>query len=238
MKSSIPSTMTIFASSLILAFGSIVFVRLVYAPAEEARTMTVTTLASSANPVGADHDIVLTASVHLHGVPVRAGIVRFYDETNRWLLGAADVSSPTIVISGLAPGARAIRADYSGVFRNGENIARPSSSAPLSLDVLVSSQVELSVSRDLAGYGRLMTVTASVKARSDQPGGNVTFKAGDRIIATRMLDGSGRAAFVTSALDEGPDVISAEYHGDRTFAPAAASIRLSGGDRTGRQALR
>lgn len=238
MKSSIPSTSTILASSLILAMGSMVFVRLVYAPAEEARTMTVTTLSSSANPADTGHDITLTASVHLHGIPVRTGIVRFYDETNHWPLGTADVASPSIAVSGLSPGVRAIRADYSGVLRHGENIARPSSSALLRLDVLMSPQVVLAVSRDTGGHGQLMTVAARVTGKSDQPGGNVTFKAGNRIIATQMLDGGGRATFVTSALDESSDVITAYYHGDRAFAPAAASVELNGGGRAGLRAPR
>lgn len=238
MKSSFPSSATVFASSLILAFGSIIFVRLVYAPAEEARTKTVTTLLSSHNPAGTAHRVTLTASVHLHGVPVGAGTVRFYDETNRWLLGVADVSAPSIAISGLTPGVRAIRAHYSGVFRHAVNVARPSSSAPLMLDVRVSPNIGLTAFRDWGGQNGLVAVTALVNAQADRPGGSVTFKAGGRIIATQMLDGSGRAVFVTSALDEGSHLIAAEYHGDGAFAPASGTVYVSGVSHSARHALR
>lgn len=238
MKSSLPSTMTIFASSLILAFGAIVFVRLVYAPVEEARTATVTTLVSSANPAGTAASFTLTASVQLHGVAVRTGNVRFYDETNRWLLGVADVTSPTITVMGLSPGVRTIRADYSGVFRHGANIARPSSSPPLTQTVLVSPDVLLSVLPDPGGDSRLITIKAVVKARSAQPTGSLTFRSGGQVLATRMLDHAGKAAFVTSALDGGSHLISADYHGDELVAPASASLHVLQGDRADRQALR
>lgn len=238
MKSSLPSTMTIFASSLILAFGSIVFVRLVYAPVEEGRTATVTTLTSSANPAATAAGFTLTASVHLHGVAVRTGTVRFYDETNRWLLGVADVASPTITVSGLAPGARIIRADYSGVFRNGANIARPSSSPPLTQTILVSPDVLLSVVPDAGGDSRLITLKASVRAGSAPPSGSVTFRSGGQVLATRMLDHFGKAQFMTSALDGGSHLISADYHGDNAVAPGSASLHVMHGDRADRQALR
>lgn len=238
MKSSLPSTMTIFASSLILALGSIVFVRLVYAPVEEGRTATVTTLMSSANPAGTGGGFTLTASVQLHGVAVRIGNVRFYDETNRWLLGVVDVALPTITVAGLSPGVRTIRAHYSGVFRNGANIARPSSSPPLTQTVLVSPDMLLSVLPDAGGDSRLITIKASVKARSAQPAGSVTFRSGGQVLATRMLDQAGKATFMTSALDGGLHLISADYHGDEVVAPASASLHVMHGNRADRQALR
>ena len=238
MKSSLSSNMTIFASSLILAFGAIVFVRLVYAPVEEARTTTVTTLISSANPAGAAAGFTLTASVQLHGAAVLTGNVRFYDETNRWLLGVVNVASPTLSVSGLSPGVRTIRAHYSGVFRNGANIARPSSSPPLTQTVLVSPEVLLSVLPNAGGDSRLITIKAAVKAGSAQPLGSVTFRSGGQVLATRMLDHAGKAAFVTSALDGGSHLISADYHGDELVAPASASLHVLQGDRADRQALR
>ena len=238
MKSSVPSAATVFAVSLIMAFGGIAFIKAVYAPAEEARVATVTTLSSSQNPSGTADAFTLTASVRMHGEPVRVGSIRFYDETNRWLLGVADASSPVISVSGLSPGRRVIRAEYSGLFRHGANITRASVSSPLTQTVLLTPQVLLSVVPNAGGDQRLITIEATVNARSAHPQGSVTFRAGGQVLATRMLDRSGKASFVTSVLEGGPHLLSADYSGDDAVAAASASLHTMRGDRADRQALR
>ncbi len=216
-----------------MALSAIIFIRLIHGPGEDPRHMTVATLQSSANPAGTSDSITLTASVHRDGTKVETGSVRFYDETGRWLLGIADASSPSIVVAGLTPGAHVIRAHYSGVPEHATYAVRPGVSAPLTQLILVSPKVALSVMRESGTHSPIMTLIATVSAKPDQPAGSITFRAGERVLATRTLDQGGRATFITSALDDGEHALTAEYHGDdRLFAQAAATIHIRHGGAT------
>lgn len=230
MTTSSLSPATISESLIIFALSAIILVRLVHGPAEEARHMTVTTLHASANPTGTSDRTTLTASVRQNDVGLHNGTIRFYDETDRWLLGIADASSPSIVISGLKPGVHTLRAHYSGVPDHATYSSRPSVSEPLMLAVLVSPKVALSVLPEVGTQSGLVTVTATVKAR-DIPTGSVTFRTGEKVLAKQTLDQNGRASFITSALEDGVNHITAEYQGDGVFAPAAASIHVRHGIR-------
>ncbi len=232
MTNSPLSFATILESSIILALSAILLVRLTYGSGEDRHYSTVTTLQSSANPAGTSDSVTLTASVHRGGVSIETGTVRFYDETEHWLLGIADAGSPSIVLSALKPGLHVIRAHYSGVPDHLDYSARPSVSAPLTQVVLVSPTVTLSVLRESSIQSPLTMVTATVNAQPDRPAGSITFRAGEKVLAKQMLDQTGKAAFITSALDEGEHVLSAEYHGDGVFAPATASVRVRHGSRT------
>lgn len=217
---------------IILALSAIILIRLVHGQAEDPQYTTVTQLHTSANPAGTSDSITLTASVHKNGIKVEIGTIRFYDETDRWLLGIANASSPSVAISGLKPGRHVIRAHYSGVPDRSTYSIRPSVSAPVNQEVLVSPKVALSVLRERSIQSPLITVTATVNAHPDQPAGSVTFRAGEKVLAKQMLDQTGKAAFITSALEEGEHLLTAEYHGDGVFAPAAASVRVWHGART------
>ncbi len=242
MTSSSITSATISESLIILALSAIIFIRLLHGPGEDPRHATVTLLQSSANPAGTGDSITLTASVHRDGVKVETGSVRFYDETGRWLLGIADASSPSIVVSGLTPGPHVIRAHYSGVPEHATYAVRPGVSAALTQLVLVSPKVALSVMRESSTHSPVMTLIATVSAKPAQPAGSVTFRAGEKVLARRTLDQSGRAAFITSAIDEGEQALTAEYHGDDgLFAPAEATIHIRHGGRpspTAHHALR
>ena len=237
MTSSSVSPATISESLIILALSAIILVRLIHGSGEDPRFSTITTLQSSVNPAGTSDGVTLTASVHRNGVKIEGGTIRFYDETDRWLLGVADATSPLIVVTGLKPGPHVIRAHYSGAPDHPSYSIRPSISAPLTQMVLVSPKVALSALRESSAESPLITLTAIVNAQPGQPAGSVTFRAGDKILAKRMLDRSGTAAFITSALEEGEQVLSAEYDGDDVFAPATASIRVRHGGRTAAGAL-
>ena len=232
MTSSSLSPATISESLIIFALSAMILVRLVHGSGEDPRLSTVTMLQSSENPAGTGNSVTLTASVHRDGVRIETGTVRFYDETDRWLLGIADAASPSIRVSGLKPGQHVIRAHYSGVPDQTAYSVRPSVSDTLTQVVLVSPKVALSVLRESSIQGPLMMVTATVSAQPDQPAGSVTFRTGENVLARQMLDQTGKAAFITSALEEGEHLLSAEYHGDGVFAPAAASIRVWHGPRT------
>lgn len=231
MTSSSLSHATISESLIVLALGAIMLVRLIHGSGEDPRFSTVTTLQSSANPAGTSDGVTLTASIHRDSVKIEGGTVRFYDETDRWLLGVADAASPSIVVSGLKPGAHVISAHYSGVRDYAAYSIRPSISAPLTQMVLVSPKIALSVLQESSAESPLLTMTATVIAQPDHPSGSVTFRADEKVLAKRTLDRSGRAAFITSALEKGDHVLSAEYDGDDVFAPATASIRVRHGER-------
>lgn len=227
MTSSSHSRATILESSIILVLSAIILIRLTHVSGEDPRLSTVTTLQSSANPAGTSDSVVLTASVHRDGIKIETGTVRYYNETDRWLLGVANAASPSIMVSGLKPGPHVIRAHYSGVPDYSAYSVRPSISAPLTQTVLVSPKVELSALRESSAESPLITLTAMVNAQPGQPAGSVTFRAGERVLAKRTLDRSGSAVFITSVLEEGEHLLSAEYHGDDVFAPAAA-LSVSG----------
>jgi hypothetical protein len=174
----------------------------------------------------------------MQGRPVAIGTVRFFDETNRWLLGVAPASAPTISLPTLTPGLRTIRADYSGVVGHGAVVTRPSSSAALSHRVLISPEIELSVVRDAGSHSPVTTIEARVRAPFTVPAGLVTFRRGPQTLATRILDREGRVSVVTSALDDGAHTISADYAGEGDVASATASIRILHRDRADQQAAR
>jgi hypothetical protein len=70
-----------------------------------------------------------------------------------------------------------------------------------------------------------VTVTATVVGGAT-PTGNVTFFDGGSALASRALDGSGVATYVTSGLQVGSHSITASYEGDTAFAPSTAAAIL------------
>lgn len=70
-----------------------------------------------------------------------------------------------------------------------------------------------------------MTLTAAVTGPHGVPTGAVSFRDGDRVIATHVpLDRTGLAAFTTSALDNGIGGIMVVYEGDHHYARATAQL--------------
>jgi uncharacterized repeat protein (TIGR01451 family) len=71
---------------------------------------------------------------------------------------------------------------------------------------------------DSAAPGQAVTFTATVTAGAGTPTGSVTFLDGTTVLNTVSLNGSGMAAYTTSALAAGSHDITAQYSGDGSFA--------------------
>ncbi|HEV2721338.1 MAG TPA: Ig-like domain repeat protein, partial [Thermoanaerobaculia bacterium] len=72
-------------------------------------------------------------------------------------------------------------------------------------------------------YSGQVTITAAVSGGTTTPTGNVTFFDGGNSLASRALDNSGVATYVTSGLQVGSHSITASYEGDATSAPSTAA---------------
>jgi len=84
-------------------------------------------------------------------------------------------------------------------------------------------------------FGGAVTITATVSGGTATPTGNVTFFDGGNSLASRALDGSGVATYVTSGLQVGSHSITASYEGDVASAPstgAAIVQTVNKGDQT------
>jgi hypothetical protein len=190
---------------------------------------TLVTLTSSTHTVAAGQKVRLTASVTTpQGGAVPGGTVQFIDLSTLKVLGWADAARPTIEVSDLPPGRRAIRADYSGTDAFLPLVVQPSQSPPLQLMVQAVPQLVLASSHNPSRPGELVTLTVKLSAPSAIPTGRVTFSAGDAVIAADVaLDSLGIASFITSALPEGRCPIKVAYHGDAIHAPVTSVLDQS-----------
>ncbi len=197
-----------------------------HAQAEVVTVMTRTTIAASANPTSSDGFVTFTAKVDADPGAVPGGNIDFFDEDTRVCLGRADVASPSLTVSHLAPGVHRISAYYTGTVAFLPFAVMPSSSAALIETVQAEPRLEVSTSQNPSVPGEVVTLHAVVSARSGVPTGMVTFRDGDIVLAANIkLDHGGGVTFVTTALSDGAHAISAEYEGDAAFAKAVATVR-------------
>jgi hypothetical protein len=173
-----------------------------------------------------DGHLALTGTVTAaQGSAVPGGTLKFIDETNDALLGLADVSRPSITVDRLAPGEHRIRAIYSGTADFLPLMVQPSRSAVFVHHELTRPAVTVSSSGNPSLPGEVVTLTAVVSGHDAAPKGNVTFRDGSRVLAAHVcLDRSGVASFTTSALADGPRVVTVEYEGDGAYAPAVSPL--------------
>ncbi|MGP9811596.1 Ig-like domain-containing protein [Rhodopseudomonas sp. NSM] len=186
---------------------------------------TTITVSASADPAALGR-ATLSAELRTElGAGVADGRITFLDLTTMRVLGWTSVAQPRLTVEGLAPGRHALRADYSGSASLLPVIALPSQSAEVVLDVPAIPGVSLSSSDDITAPGDIVTFTATVTGSGGAPGGTVTFRDGDSVMAADVpLDRAGTAAFTTSALPDGARRIIVEYQGDARYAKATAQI--------------
>jgi hypothetical protein len=179
---------------------------------------TAVTLSSSAS----EGVVTLTAAVTAtQGAGVPGGRIQFIDDATLAVLGWADVTKPSIVVSRMSPGRHSFHADYSGTSDYLPLVVQPSQSASLIYNERAMPDVSVSTSENPCLPGQVVTLTAKVASSAGQPKGTVTFSDGARVIAAHVgLDQSGAASFTTSALADGMRAITAEYEGDGSYAPA------------------
>ncbi len=185
-------------------------------------TLSETSLTYTTN---SDGSVTFKASITTTDRAPATGSVKFVDETTQTLIGVVDALEASIRVPQLPPGEHSVRAYYSGSDGVFPYVTGASASPPLQYASLILPRVDLATLQDVAG-SQLVTLTATVTAPDAKPRGLVVFKTGDRVLATQALDSSGRAAFITSALDEGSHRIVAAYQGSATLAPAVSTTLI------------
>ncbi|MBF0567445.1 MAG: Ig-like domain repeat protein [Nitrospirae bacterium] len=182
---------------------------------------TVTTLASSQNPLAYGTALTLTATVTGESP---TGIVTFVDNTTMdnttalSTLGAVTIDGrgkASLIVTSLAAGTHSIVAVYSGDANN-----LPSTSTVLSQIV---TTIILTSSQNPANYGVAVTFTAAVMGNS--PTGTITFMAGETPMSTVSFDVNGQASLTVVPLI-GTYSITAVYSGDANN-PASTSAALT-----------
>lgn len=188
-----------------------------------------TTIRLSAEADPALHGrLVLTAEVSTNlGTGVADGRITFVDTGSLRVLGWTSVAQPRLVVEGVSAGRHTLRADYGGSALLLPVIVLPSQSAEITLDVPLQPTLTLSSTSNVVTPGQLVTVTVTVRGSGDAPGGLVTFRDGDSVMAAHVpLDRAGTAAFTTSALADGARCIIVDYQGDGRYAKATARIDI------------
>jgi hypothetical protein len=188
-------------------------------------SITVTLLASSANPSVLGQSIALTATVSPAGTTTPTGSIVFLD-------GAAQIGTVNLDGSGnavfqtatLATGAHAITANYGGDTNS-------TSSRSASLAQLVSAPVALkatttalaaSLNTEIAGQSVTFAATVTSPAGGTSTG-TVTFFDGTTSLGTGGLNASGVATYATTALAVGSRSITASYGGDSNYANSTST---------------
>ena len=183
---------------------------------------TTTSLTSSPNPSGFGQSVSFTATVTTGvGTGSLTGTVTFYIDgvaapsTSTCVNPAALSSSASVSCStaALAVGVHTITASY-----NNDPAHFPSTSAPLTQTVLEGTVVVLTSSLNPSEVGQSVNLTATVTVPagggSVSPDGTVIFSDGATILGSPTLNASGVATFMTSALGDGLQSITATYGGD------------------------
>ena len=180
---------------------------------------------SSNDPSVFGQSVTFTATItaNLPGTGIPTGTVTFKDGSAVLGTGILDGSgNATFSTLNLSVGDHSITAVYGGDadFAGGRS---PAITQAVNMDATtagIASSVNPSV------FGQPVTFTATVTSNapgSGIPTGVVAFMDGSTTIGTAMLNGSGIAAFATSALTVGNHSITAFYGADSSFATSTSS---------------
>jgi hypothetical protein len=167
----------------------------------------------------------VTAIAPALGAPT--GTVTFKDGTTS--LGTATLDATgnaTISTSALSVGSHSITAVYGGDgnFNTGTSTAVTQTVNKANTTSAVTSSL------NPAPFGQSVTFTVTVSAASPgsgTPTGSVTFKDGTTTLATKSLDGSGKATYSTSSLSKASHSITAVYAGDTGYNTSTNSPALA-----------
>lgn len=183
-------------------------------------TSTTTALTASTNPAIAGKTVTFTATVSTNG-GVAAGTVNFYNGSA--LLGSGILSGTgvaTYSTATLAVSTYSITAGYQG---NANDSASTSAALPFSV-VEATTGVTLVSNRTSVVVTNPVTFTATVTGNGATPTGNVTFMDGANTLGSVALNGSGVAAYTTSALAVGQHNITAAYSGDAKDGAVTSAV--------------
>ena len=190
----------------------------------------VTALSANPNPAVAGQTVSFFANVRAaQGNAVPTGTVLFSNGNTPLGSTALNASESAGLGTSFEPGVYTITASYSG-----DTNFNPSSASITETVTAIATTTSLTASPNPAGYGQLVTLTATVTPSI--PGvttpGSVTFLDGGTAIGTAALNGAGLATVTTSGLAVGTHALTASYGGTgslggSTSAPVAETIIAS-----------
>jgi hypothetical protein len=181
------------------------------------QTSSTTGVASSADPSAFGQAVTFTATVNgAGGMPT--GSVTFKDGSTTIGTGTLSGGQAAFSTLSLIVGAHSITAAYGG----DPNYSGSTSPALTQTVTANTSTTAISSSIDPSTFGQSVTFTATVTGAGGTPTGTVTFKDGTTTLGTAAVNGSGQAAFPTTALTTGGHAITAAYSGDTNFGSSVS----------------
>jgi len=190
---------------------------------------TVTTLASSQNPVLPGTAITLTASVSSAGGGVAPdGSITFANGSSTLCSGVALSSGSAtcgVTATQLISGSNFLTAAYSG----DSSLEILSSTQSLTEYVQSASTVVVSSVPNPSAWGQEVTFVLTVSSSaSELPTGTILIlDRGQQIASSTLTGSSNKGSYLTSSLAIGSHPITAVYEGDNIHAPSAASAILT-----------
>ncbi len=149
------------------------------------------------------------------------GTVTFYDGSTEvdqvTLSGTSDLATATL--SSESAGTQSYTAVYSG----DANYAAMTSPAFTVTVAYPSTTITLTSSPTTINAGQTVTLTATLTSSEGTPTGTVTFMDGSSTLGTVTLNGSGVAAYTTTALPAGNQTITATYAATGAFAASTST---------------
>ena len=182
-------------------------------------TTLVVTLSQS--PINFGQAVTFTASVS--SVPANAGtptgMVTFQDgATVIWQAPLNSSGVVSFISSSLTPGNHNIVATYAS------DTQFAASTGNVNQIVQNGTLTALSSSSNPASFGQSILFDATVTAANGAPGipsGSVTFKEGNTVLGSAVLNAAGHALFSYAALSIGNHTITAEFAGDNGWLPSS-----------------
>ena len=166
-------------------------------------------VSSSGTPANYGTSVTFTATL-----PASAtGTVTFYNNGVSLGSGTLSSGSATLTINSLTGGTHSITAAYSGDsnYNSATSSAFTQTIAKVSVTIGVVSSLNPSI------YGDSITLTATFTGVLATPTGTAALKDGASALGTLTLNGSGAAAYTSSALAAGSHSLSVIYNGDTNY---------------------
>ena len=185
-----------------------------------------TALASTPNPSNIGQSVTFTATLSAvpPGTGTPTGQVTFRQGSTVLaqvpLNGSGAASFST---SALAAGSDTVTATYAS-----DPVFAASSGSTVQAVQKFATTTTVSSSPNPSTFGHSVTFTSSVTSGGGVPVGTVTFTEGSNVLASKVpVDGSGHAAFSTSALAAGSHTITATFTGGSGWANSSGSDSAS-----------
>lgn len=183
-----------------------------------------TSLSVSPNPVQALGTVTLSAHVSTTNGSLPTGTISFSEGSALIASGTLDsTGTATVSLNSLAAGTHLLVAYFAGDANN-----QASNSGPTTLQIQgVNTQTAITGPTSLFAFQSFQLNAHVAAIGPGIPAGNITFRAGARILGSALLDGSGNAR-ISVALPAGNYSISGDYVGSGTYnASTSASIPIT-----------